>query len=312
MTKDNIETAYLKNVYEYADKNIFLFFFSASNAFIEYLGERNRKESTLDNTRTHLNAICDYVFMIVGKKTFAEVDEKDIYRIIGAMTGLHPHTKRTYIETFGRLLKFSTGVNIVTEMDILWSDCDTRRIFIQTEDWPRIKKKIESPTERLAIYLGAFMGLRASEMCRIQLTDIQGDSLIIHGKGHGKDGKIAIMQIPEPVTEAIIEYMNYRSKLHLESSQLLVQTEVPWRGRPMNRSSINKICNNISDRSGVKFTPHSLRRLFATTMYEITGHDIETTMKLTRHEDSATLLKCYVEPSNSKKRTAMDRISTVL
>ena len=99
-----------------------------------------------------------------------------------------------------------------------------------------------------------------------------------------------------------------RRKVGATSEQLLVRIDGRYPGKEMNGDSIKYSCKEMSKRSGVPFTPHSLRRLYATTMYEATGHDIVQTKMATRHVSADVLMNHYINVNPSKEHEAIDRM----
>jgi integrase len=245
----------------------------------------------------------------VGSLRFDEIGEDEVYTLIDALDGVCERTRKTYITTFGRLCAFVTGTNPVNRAQVIWGDCEpTHRIFIDSEDWPRIKDAARSSTDRLILYLGAYMGLRREEMVRIKMQDIDGDYLMIHGKGHGQDGSVVRKQMPQPVRTALRVYLGQRQELHPETDQLLIRIDGRQPGRIMDGRSIRFAVDKMVERSGVKFTPHSLRRLYATTMWEATGKDLVLTKTATRHASADVLMDCYINANPAGEREAVDRM----
>lgn len=320
MSNVNIDYAYIKSTYnelrtenEPAGKIIFLFFSREKDAYIQWLSSHNRREMTAKAYGNQLNAMAPYILDTLGWFRFDEIGEDEIYALMDSFTGICGRTKKTYIETFGRFVYFVTGSNPVTKSQILWDDCEpTHRIFIDGEDWPKIKASARSSTDRLILFLGAYMGLRREEMVRIMLDDIDGNFLTIHGKGHGQDGKVAVKEMPEPVRVALKVYLKDRERMKSDSRQLLIRIDGKQRGKVMNGRSIRFAVDKMVERSGVKFTPHSLRRLYATTMWEATGHDLSRTKQATRHVSADVLMNCYIRANPDGEREAVDRMLTMI
>lgn len=290
-------------------KIIFLFFSSEKDAYLRWLQAHGRRPETILDYRKQLDIIAPVVMQTVGSLRFDEIGEDEVYTLIDALDGVCERTRKTYITTFGRLCAFVTGTNPVNRAQVIWGDCEpTHRIFIDSEDWPRIKDAARSSTDRLILYLGAYMGLRREEMVRIRMQDIDGDYLIIHGKGHGQDGSVVRKQMPQPVRTALRVYLGQRQELHPDTDQLLIRIDGRQPGRVMDGRSIRFAVDNMSERSGVKFTPHSLRRLYATTMWEATGKDLVLTKTATRHASADVLMDCYINANPAGEREAVDRM----
>lgn len=82
-----------------------------------------------------------------------------------------------------------------------------------------------------------------------------------------------------------------------------------WKGRgcPLNPWNVNDIMNRLGRRHGVVLTSHSLRRLFATTLYD-SGVDQDTLRRMMRHSNIQTTMQCYLEADPRRMKDASDRI----
>ncbi len=132
------------------------------------------------------------------------------------------------------------------------------------------------------------MGLRRTEMAAIKMNDLRGDAIRIHGKGHGEEGNVQNQHIPSAMRSEIARYLEWRTQ-KLEEDGISTDYFLIFTSRhgkvslPKNRlEAISWWFQSISKKSGITVTPHSLRRLFATTLYE-SGIDIKTVSKLMRH-----------------------------
>ncbi len=290
-------------------KIIFLFFSLEKDHYLEWLKSHNRRPETIQSYEAQLNAIAPHVLNNLGSLRFDEIGEDEIFTLMESLNGLCGSSRRSYLATFGRLIEFVTGSNPVTKCQILWDDVEpTHRIFIENKDWPAIKASARSSTDRLILYLGAYMGLRREEMVRIRLGDIQGNMLTIHGKGHGPNGKEAIKEMPEPVRVAMRIYLKERNRIQTDTDRLLIRVDGRQKGKVMNGRSIRFAVDRMVKRCGIKFTPHSLRRLYATNMWEATGKDLALTKRATRHESTDVLMDCYIRANPNAEREAVDRL----
>ena len=323
MTLESISNKYLMDTHRELDfvperegKIIFLFFFSERDAYLSWLRTHNRREETIHTYRAQLNALEPYILDQLGYFRFDEIGPDEIFALIDSL-GVCERSKKDYIDTFGRLVHFVTGKNPVKEAEILWNDTDpTHRIFIDNEDWPIIKAAARSSTDKLILALGAYLGLRREEMVRIKLSDFDDlerlSALTIHGKGHGKDGHVVVKAIPAPVRVALKRYLKDRERLKPETDKLLIRIDGKQPGKIMNGRSIRFAVDRMVQRSGIKFTPHSLRRLYATTMWEASNYDIEVTRRATRHKSVDVLMECYIKPNEKKQKIAEEKLCQML
>jgi len=66
------------------------------------------------------------------------------------------------------------------------------------------------PTQRMILILGGMMGLRRSDIAGLRDGDIDGNRMVIRGKGHGRDGLVSVMEMPPPVTRELDRYFRWR------------------------------------------------------------------------------------------------------
>lgn len=293
-------------------KIFFIFFFSEKEKYLLWLEDHGRRPETIRTYSDQLDSIRGYVVAVMGSKSFNEIDEDDIYMLLASLTGVCETTKKLYMATFGRFVEFVTGINIVKRCKLLWNNCDaTSRRFIRREDWPKIQASARSTSDKLILYLGAYMGLRRAEMARIRLCDLDGDYLIISGKGHGEGRKVR-KYIPQPVQDAIREYMVDRRSVAPSNDTLLIVLNGVYRGRAMTANSVCCAVRAMKRRSGIDFTPHSLRRLYATSMWEATGKDVAKTKSATRHISTDVLMNRYIIVDPESERDSVDNLLKII
>ena len=212
-------------------------------------------------------------------------------------------SKKLYLIVLGRFQECFGLENAVKGADILWNRCEHRRLFIRPEDFKVMMASCD-PRERMVFMLGAYMGLRRSEICNLRMADVTGNILTVHGKGHGSEGKVVHLKMPRPVMMAFDTWCMYRS---LKNDYILQTRE----GDRMNSNCLGRLVKRVAKRSGVMMTPHSLRRLFATTLYE-TGADLNTIRVLMRHNSITTTVECYINVNPVVRDTAVDALCLAL
>lgn len=228
------------------------------------------------------------------------IDEEVIHRMVPLME-MKEDSKRQILRTLGQWVEWESGRNPFKMAKILWNRPDKRRVFIDKEDLDAALN-IADARERLILLLGAKMGLRRVEMSRILLSDIRDGRLVIRGKGH-HDGKLVSVIIPPSVSDAIGDWMDIRKDIKTESGTLLVTS---W-GSPIDPGYIGIIMRKLSERVGTEITPHSLRRLFAMTLYQDMNIDLLDVSRLMRHESISTT-QLYIREDRRK----LDKIALMV
>lgn len=281
--------------------------------FLANLRANGRRETTIATYNSALQSIFTKMKEIGPLPPLESIDTGYMMQLKDSLD-IEERSKKLYFTIFGKFIRYCTGRDLLKECDILWNKQIPRRKFIDADEF-RILLMNATHKERLVLLLGAMCGLRRSEIAHIRLDDIHGRVLKVHGKGHGKEGKVAYIHLPDCVLDAIAGYMPIRADILAEgdhSEGNLIVTELrAKRGYPATSSSIGSIIKTVSERSNVDLSPHSLRRLFATSLYDL-GTDLNTLRILMRHEDIRTTMECYIDPNPSKIDDAADALEKLL
>jgi site-specific recombinase XerD len=133
------------------------------------------------------------------------------------------------------------------------------------------------------LMLLARMGLRAAEVARLQLDDVdwRAGELVVHGKG----GRIERLPLPVDVGEALVAYLT-KARPQVQVRALIVNVQAPF--RPLRSTGIGQTVWRACVRAGVPpVRSHKLRHTLATTMLRegVTLRDISQVL---RHRDLAT------------------------
>lgn len=277
--------------------------------YLTHLTNTGRRPSTIRTYRSQIN-ICIEMLRAAGMNTDAErIGEDEIYYLV-RMLDMGESTARDYIMSLGGMIEYYTGVSLVKKMKILWNRPVRHRVFITTDDFVKMYG-IADDREKVILVLGAFMGLRRNEMQTIRMQDIRRDRILIHGKGHGRDGLVYEQPMPIEVKQIIDRYLVWRKALtgtDRSDGCLLV-----WYDKSHDRINrfadrsgrLTDIVKNLGERVGVTVTCHSLRRLFCTNLYYgIDGNggaDLVMVRDLMRHASVDTTLNCYINVKDRER-----------
>lgn len=282
-------------------------------SFLAYLRATGRRETTV---QTYDMALRSIYRTMASEGTVIDprcITPDDIVHLREVMT-VCDSSKKLYLIVLGRFCRYFTGHNPREDAELLWNDDDKRRKFITPEQYHLMKASAD-PEQGLMLVLGANMGLRRCEIAGVKLSDLDNGHLLVRGKGHGPDGKRARLFMPPVVTEAIRRYMPVRAEIvartgSMDDHLLLKDTKL-YAGHCHDSRSVGDRLGVLARRCGVDMTPHSLRRLYATVMYD-GGTDLNTLRLMMRHQDISTTMKCYINVSASKIGDAVRVVSSVL
>jgi len=129
-------------------------------------------------------------------------------------------------------------------------------------------------------------GLRASEVCSIELNDVHATVGIIRVTGKGN--KQRLVPMGEPAKEAVAAYLREaRPLLDMTPGKSKGKLLLSATGRPLERVRVWQIVQHYAKLAGMKVYPHMLRHSFATHML-IGGADLRVVQELLGHADIAT------------------------
>lgn len=143
--------------------------------------------------------------------------------------------------------------------------------------------KIKDVRDSAVIAIGYGCGLRSFEIAQIKIKDISGNKIIINGKGR----VIRNVYLPKFSIKALRSWLDIRGSNEgaifssLTKSHRLLDKGISVR---TVGDIIDKRCKNIGIR---RFTPHDLRRSFATNLLA-SGVDVFIVQKLMRHTNINT------------------------
>jgi len=128
-------------------------------------------------------------------------------------------------------------------------------------------------------------GLRLSELVGINLSDINGNTLRVRGKGN----KTRILYLSDACLSAIEEYVKVRPKEGIKSPD----ENALFISRNMKRISnrmVQTLVNDFMDKAGLDtsiYSTHKLRHTAATLMYQ-NGTDVRALQEVLGHENLGT------------------------
>lgn len=135
-------------------------------------------------------------------------------------------------------------------------------------------------------------GLRESELAGIDLKDLYLEDtkpyITVMGKGVYYTQDAEPVLISKDAKLAFEEWLEIRNKVEniIDDNAVFINKN----GRRLNEDNIQAIFRNYS---GGKITPHMMRHLYATVLYQESGHDAAFVQEQLRHSDVNTTLGTY-------------------
>lgn len=288
--------------------------FAELDQYIEYLRAHGRRPMTLHNYSINLNRILRTLKGGGRHYLVNEIDVDDVAWLYMNLDDVGETCRHVYIRLLSNFVLHFTGRDVGKQADILFNDPEVEEVvYISKEEFACLYHRADE-VDRLILILGAYMGLRRSEMSRIREEDIVDGRLMVRGKGHGPNGKVSWMNIPTRVMEEVESFRTFKAMWpYGHTGEFLLESG--QRHHPMvhlTPNNISRRLNRLSERTGVKVTPHALRRLYATTLYYDVGADIVTIKNLMRHAKAETTIIRYIAPMKRRENEAAGQVQDVL
>lgn len=155
-----------------------------------------------------------------------------------------------------------------------------------------------SARDRAILTTFLYTGLRASELCALDVADIDLEALTVFVQC-GKGAKQRIVPLHTEAATALEAHLQGRTSGPVFFSN---------RGRRISYDRLHSLVAEIGKLAGLRkeLHPHSLRHSFAVSLLDA-DVNLETIRDLLGHEDIRTTT-IYLHCSTAKRRAAVDRI----
>lgn len=196
--------------------------------------------------------------------------------------------------------------NPTIDLDSVKIDKQLPRYFT-LEDSVRLLDAVDERNyERDYCILTLFLncGMRLAELVSINLTDINGDELIVTGKGN----KERTVYLNESCISAIENYIPARNKIQTSSTDASKAMFLSERGNRISRRTVQALVEKYVKKLGLdshKYTTHKLRHTAATLMHQ-SGVDIRVLQEVLGHKQLSTT-EIYTHINNDELRDAASK-----
>lgn len=272
-------------------------------AFVASKKISGRADSTIRQYIAEIQTFRDFV-----KKSFPDVTTMDLRRYLGVAKEYRKNKMTTiknkirYLNSFYSFLH-SEGVidrNPISQLETPKIEHTFEKPF-SASDLAAIRKACGNPRDLAIIEVLYATGLRVSELCSLNVGDIDFHKreFTVTGKGNKK----RIVYISEHAAYYLNDYLQWRMGREKTEIQGLVETPLfSTLSRPyarISKRSIETLCKKLGDAAGVSGThPHRFRRTFATDMLK-RGMKLEELAKLMGHSKiETTMIYCEVIQDN--------------
>lgn len=248
----------------------------------------------------------------IDLKILKQVDLNLLYEYANFLTrtlGNKPRTRARKIAALRSYFKYLTSKvglleeNPTTNLDSVKIEKSLPKHFTLEDSIKLLNIVDERNYERDYCILTLFLncGMRLSELVSINTTDINGDSLVVVGKGNVE----RTVYLNEACLNAIEEYLPIRRKMKPEykDKNALFLSE---RNNRISRRTVQYIVEKYVKKLGLdphKYTTHKLRHTAATLMHQ-SGVSIRILQEILGHKQLSTT-EIYTHVNNDEIRSAV-------
>lgn len=173
--------------------------------------------------------------------------------------------------------------------------------YLTLDESMQLLESVDGPNQErdyaiLTLFLNC--GLRISELCGINLNDIQDEALRILGKGN----KTRIVFLNEACVAALQDYLPVRNQMSGNNQKALFLSS---RNQRISRSTVHALVKKHIAAAGLdssQYSSHKLRHTAATLMLQ-NGVDVRAVQEVLGHEHLNTT-EIYTHVDNDMLRTA--------
>ncbi len=158
---------------------------------------------------------------------------------------------------------------------------ETLPVILSRDEVRRFLGAIPNYKCRVVLMTAYAAGLRVSEACRLKVTDIDSQRMVIRVK-QGKGRRDRDVMLSPKLLDILRSYWK-----RARPTEWLFPGKIP--GRPITRNGVGRVCKEARRRCGVDkpISPHSLRHAFATHLLE-DGIDLRRIQLLLGHRSLST------------------------
>ena len=166
--------------------------------------------------------------------------------------------------------------------------------------------------QKLMLALGAMRGFRRSDIAGFNESEINGDRIVLYGKGFGPLGKKAAFSISDNIGELITDVQDYNARIfETQGDSAEGYFFVNKFGRPLGGEGVRRSLGRLSKKTNIKFHPHELRALFA-QVQKINGAPLEVIQSNLRHASPVTTQQYYLDDIPEVMESAVKSVESTL
>lgn len=278
---------------------------------VGYLEKEGKSENTIKSYTRHVEGYLKWFDESKGT-VFTKLHRENVKDYISFLRTVKKDNPRTINAKISGLIKFNEFlVDSSIQTDIVVSKKDNLRIQqnyaslakVENKDVEKFRQLIldnEKSRRNFAIVtIMAYAGLRISEALNITLNDFNlvTKELVVQD---GKGSKARTVFLNDKIVNSLKQWIKERKGMPVDSTYLFVSN----RGKPVDRTVINKVFKKYSELIGKEITPHDLRHHFCSLAID-KGLSIHEVANQAGHSNIHTTL-IYANPSKDELKNKMN------
>ena len=154
-----------------------------------------------------------------------------------------------------------------------------------------------------ALFTVLLHGLRAEEVCRLNVEDYVNGELVIKEAKWDSKGEVPLTKLGIQDLDAYLDWRRSQEGELSLNSALFVSCSNRIQGKRLTYWGIRHVMDNLAEKTGIDLHSHRGRHTFATNLIVKYELDPSLAMELTRHRDVRSF-RCY---TNRKNKIAAKR-----
>lgn len=255
-----------------------------------------------DTTIFYYRHNCQYVLNLMeslGIEPDPEhLTDEDLLRLVKSIRDKSPATMKNYLVPLKMMCEFKG--NYVFNMVKIVYPADTRPNvdWLTFDECKEVLSTYMTPIQEMIVTLELLHGLRRIEVTRLTLSDLHDDYMTIRGKGRAT-GKLRNVPYHPDFQKSFTRWMKVRNDLKWKTIDPMKQVDnviVYLKGkrlRPYDQikgSGITQQINDLSNRCGIHFSNHTLRRTFGRELFR-SGVPVEVIATIYGHTSTTVTMK---------------------
>lgn len=280
--------------------------------FEEHLKQNGKSQNTIDTYLKRAELFIKWLESVTNEEFNGKINTLDVQEYTKYLTDTKKqslnsiNSKLTALQQFTAYLSecgYMPSIKIVQKKGTTAPDVE---VLEKNELYKFLRYVIntENSLNIAVVVLLLNTGIRESELCNLELSDIE----ITDRKGtitirNGKGSKYREIPLNKDARNALTVYINSRP---------LANTDKLFIGQrgALTRNGIYKIVNKLGVKSiGKNVYPHMLRHQCFTAMAKNPNVDLKTISSLAGHSSIETTMKYYINTSKAEQMAAVETLS---